>query len=83
MGVPSPYRELPRVATAGRLGALPPPLVPKRHRVQTYLDSELAALVRQRAQEEERSESLIIKRLILLGLSAERKLRDGGLDAKC
>jgi len=57
--------------------------VPKRHRVQTYLDSELAALVRQRAQEEERSESLIIKRLILLGLSAEHKLRGDRPDAKC
>lgn len=45
----------------------------KRTRIQAYLDPELAELVRQRAEEEERPESREVTRLVRLGLEADAK----------
>lgn len=48
------------------------PPAKKRARIQAYLDPELAELIRQRAEEHDRSESRELSRLVKLGLEAEQ-----------
>ena len=48
-------------------------LTSKRNRIQVYLDPELAKTVRLRAQEDDRTESREIARLVKLGLEADVK----------
>lgn len=58
------------------MGALlPDAAVPsdKRARIQTYLDPEIAELIRKRAEEEDRPESREVSRLVKLGLEADAK----------
>ena len=45
----------------------------KRARIQTYLDPEIAELIRKRAEEEDRPESREVSRLVKLGLEADAK----------
>jgi hypothetical protein len=45
----------------------------KRARIQTYLEPEVAELIRKRAEEEDRPESREVSRLVRLGLEADAK----------
>ncbi len=49
----------------------------KKHRLQAYLEPELAELIRQRAEDGHRPESWELERLIRLGLKATEAAEGG------